>query len=228
MKQKLMLLFAGALAVFAFGALPSMASAAEWSVDLETGTFPTPITSTGGVTSLTSALGTISCETVTGTGQYTTATTGDIQFLFHGCKKVSNGEVCTTTGQSAGTITTTNLLFHNSMLEATPTGKPGILITSNAGHFATFVCGGIFTVKVEGNGIMGEVTSPTCSTGTFQKTSTIKFASSGTGNQVWKQVETAGTSFDLTAEGFGLRATASEDGEGTTEFTSTKAKMTCP
>jgi len=229
MKQKLPPLLAGMLAVFALGALPSLAAAAEWSVDLEAGTFPTPIASNGGAISLTSNLGTMSCTSVTGTGQYTSATTGTIQLLFHGCTKGS--ENCTTVGQSAGTTTTTVLVFHNEMIDSTSQttgGKPGILITPNEGHIATFVCGGIFTVKVKGNGIISEVTNPTCSTGTFQKTMLSKLASISAGSQRYKQIETAGASFDLTVEGFGLTSTTSEDAELTTEFTSTKAKMTCP
>jgi len=234
MKQKLMLLLAGALAVFSFGAFTSVASAAEWSLDLNgTNTFPQPITSQTTDPLLTSNIGAITCATGTGTGQYTAATTGDNQYLFHGCKVVSTGEVCTTAGQPAGTITTTNLLFHNIMIDSTTQvagGKPGILLTSNAGHFATFVCGGIFTVKVTGNGIIGEVTSPACSTGTFRRSSTLRFESIATGNQKYKQQETAGLTWDMTVEGFGITATASEDAEGPFEFTNAgvEGKMTCP
>jgi len=229
MNRKLILPLVGVLSVLALGALPSMASAAEWQVDVESGTFPTPITSSGSDPLLTSSLGTITCESVTGTGKYTSATTGDIQFLFHGCKKGT--ESCTTAGQPSGTFTTTEMLFHNIMIDSTAqvtNGKPGILITANENHFGTFVCGGIFTVKITANGIIGEVTNPTCPTGTFQKTTALKFESTATGSQKYKQVETTGTIWDLTADGFGLTATTSLDAELTTEFTSTKAKMTCP
>jgi hypothetical protein len=231
MKHKMILLALGALCA-AMLALPAMASAAGWDIDPESGKLPLKFTSAGGEAKLTRLNGQkVTCTANSGTGQYETATTGKIELTFTGCKD-NLGFTCTTAGQAAGTITTTELEFHNIMIDSTAQvvgGKPGVLITPNAGHFATFACTlGIGTVVVSGNGIVGEVSNPTCTNNPFQKTATLNFESSATGTQKYMQEETAGTKFDLLSSTNGaLAETSSEDAEGTVTFAE-NAKMTCP
>lgn len=227
-----MLLFAGALAVLALAAVPSVAMAGEWTIDPETGV-ASELTFSGetGEAKLTSSLGTVTAKKVDVKGTYENGTTGHVEFTF---TEVSGlGGTCTGTVPVAptGTITSTELAFHNIMIEKTgaegfPNGKAGILITSNLEHFATFKCP-LATVEVKGNGIIGEVLNPLCTNTGFQSTATLEFASTSTGVQKYMQVTTEGTKYDLTAKSSLGTVTASEDAEGTITF-NRKVKMTCP
>lgn len=97
----------------------------------------------------------IACTTVTGSGTFTSSTEGTIQLTTHACKAPLNIN-CTSSGQPAGTITTTSLPFH---LKTTLAGTPAMLITPNSEHFASFVCSGL-AAAVGGNGIIAEITDP--------------------------------------------------------------------
>jgi hypothetical protein len=228
MKHKLMIL---ALAVIgaALFALPAAASAAEWDIDSETGALPT-FTTAGGVAKLTTsgfgAFMPIECTKSTGTGKYTTQTTASLNLTFTGCTQ--SGNACTTAGQTAGTIKTTELVAHNVMIESTAQvagGTPGLLITPTNGHFGTFACGSS-TIVLGGNGIISDISSLKCG-GVFQKTATSGFATSSSGNQLYKQVETAGTSFDMSATTSLGTFTYGEDRVETFTFNQ-GIKMTCP
>jgi hypothetical protein len=228
MKHKLMMLALAAVSAALF-ALPSMASAAEWDIDSESGALPT-FTSKGGVAKLSSsgfgAFLPVECTANTGSGKYTTQTTSSVTLTFTGCKQAGN--TCTTAGQAAGTIKTTELVSHNIMIESTAqvaNGTAGLLITPNNGHFATFECGGSKFV-VGGNGIVGHIEKPVCG-GAFQSTATVVFKTVSSGNQQYKQVETAGTSFDLSTTTSLGTFTSGEDATGTVTF-SQPTKMTCP
>jgi hypothetical protein len=229
MKQKLMLLVAGALTALAFAAVPAVATAGEWTIDPETGGFPLTFSGTTGEAKLTSSLGTVTAKSVDVHGEYENGTTGHVEFTF---TEVSGlGGTCTSTVPAApsGTVTTTSLTFHNIMIDSTTQkagGTPGILITPNSEHFTTFKCP-LATVEVRGNGIIGDITDPTCSSNVFQSTAKIDFESLSTGVQKYQQVTTEGTKFDLTAKSALGTVTASEDAEGTITF-ARKAKMTCP
>jgi hypothetical protein len=80
---------------------------------------------------------------------------------------------------------TTELAFHLVTLAGS---KPGVLVTSNAGHFATFECaGGLVTTKVEGNGVVGTIENECGST---SESTTIKFVGA---NGVQEHTKVAGT-----------------------------------
>jgi hypothetical protein len=110
-------------------------------------------------------------STTTGTAGFESTTTGTVALTFHSVKS-SIGTNCTSAGKLPGEVSTTVLPFHLVMLSA---HSPGLLITPNTTidkfgwpiaettHFATFGCG-IFipSFVVKGNGILGEITSPSC------------------------------------------------------------------
>lgn len=128
---------------------------------------------------------------VTGSGNFENTTTGTIQLLFHGC--TSSGINCNSEGQPSGTITTTVLPFHLVTLS----GKGGVLITSNNGHFATFNCTIFVKKEVTGNGVLGTITSPEC--GKASKTAAISFAQGATGSQLHPTY--TGTTYQLKSNG---------------------------
>lgn len=206
--KKALLLSLAAASVMLF-ALPAVASAKSWEIDNAT-TFEVTGHTT---TTLTTHSGDeIKCSTASGTGAYTTKTTGNVQLTFHGCSEPTFGVSCTTAGQSTGTIKTTALTFHN--IYATHGGKeiPSVLITPNAGHFASFGCTffGIGAhVVVSGTGVIGEV--ETCGK---LKESHLNFVSAGPGTQTlttW-----TGTTYDLKSSRNGAAAvTASRTVQGT-------------
>lgn len=231
--SKKMLLLALAVVSAAMFALPAVASAGTWEVSsIE------KFTTHSGTTILTQdpisageEVTEVTCTTSTGTGKYTTKTTGEeLTLTFTGCTAPSIfGPVnCTTSGQASGTIKTTDLKFDNIMIESTvqlpPLGLAGILITSNAGHFASFTCGGIIPVEVKGNGIVGEI-ERNC--GSSSTTAGLNFVSSATGTQKYMQITTAGTKFDLTGTSSGTTRTASMDGTGTVTFAKSQTIL-CP
>jgi hypothetical protein len=233
MSKKIMVLALVAVSA-AMLALPAFASAGVWDIRFADGTAPTvanPITYTfespvGETQKLTSAIGTISCTKVTGAGNYTTETTGSITAMdFTGCKDPFGGN-CTTEGAAVGTIAPTlPMVTHNIRLEPGETTalkhEIGVLITP-AGttpatrHYATFSCTFTGKVLVEGTGVIGQVTTPTC--GTKTKESTLTFE--GTGNtQKWRQITTTGTVYDLHSSIFGgSPGTAAQDGKAVSKF----------
>lgn len=173
----------------------------------------------------------VTCETATGSGEFTTTTTGVITISFHGCKENVFNTSCTgepTVGEETpGTITTTpNLEFHLIEIE---NNTPGVLITPKEGHFATFKCaGGLVTKKIGGNGIIGHITS-TCGV-TESTTHKIDFESTDPvnpgGTPAWSQITTAGTKYDLVNTS--NNKTAVEDATGEIHFTDgVKRKIIC-
>lgn len=191
MKRKTMLLAAAALSVLAFTALPAIASASHvpWTSGLPAnapfsgtssnvatlfGPVNVKCTETGGVPSITT------------NGIFETPDTGSVKFLFHNCREQVFNTTCTSTGQPSGTIETTTLQFHNVYLKPKAGGdtheRPGVLITPNAGHFATFSClGGLTTAVVSGNGILGTVTNP--KVGETSKSLTINVSATAEGQE---------------------------------------------
>jgi hypothetical protein len=229
MKQKLTFLAALALASLAMTAVPSAALGAGWDFDIDVGMLPLKIKKiSGGETKFTGVGGgtTVICQNTAGTGEYTTFTEGKVEFTYTGCKK--DAQECHSKGAAKEEVTTTTMVFHNIMIDSTvqvANGKPGILITGNNNHFATIECG-FNTIEVIGNGVIAEQTSPICQTGTFTTQAIFNFSSSSTGQQTYKQVETAGTVFDLTMRLF-ANETASIDAKTTFEY-ERQIKMTCP
>lgn len=214
MSKKLMLVALAAFSALMF-ALPAVASAEVWHIDTAE-----EFTAEGGQATLTvrpnsagESVTEVTCSTNSASGVYENTTTGkELTITFHGCHIVGSAATCTTSGQPSGTIKTTDLTFHNIMIDPE---VPGILITSNAGHFASFVCGGFIPVAVNGNGIIGEV-ERNC--GESANGGGLLFESSSTGVQKYMQVTTAGTKFDLSSTSLGTTRTASEDATGTIGF----------
>jgi hypothetical protein len=228
MKHKRLLL---ALAVSAaLFALPEIAAAAEWDIDSESGALP-KITLGGGAAELTAsgfgAFLPIKCTSSGGFGSgYTSQTTAELHLEFTGCRQGSNE--CHTVGQFSETILTTNLVSHNVMIHNTfqvAGGTPGLLLTPNAEHFASFTCSGSNYV-IKGNGIIADISSPKCG-GAFSKSATVQFQAIGSGVVRYPQVETSGTSYGLsTTTPLGTFSTALAV---TMTWTFNQGtKMTCP
>jgi len=220
MNKKLMLLALAAVSAAIF-ALPSVASAAFAHIS-STGNFTlanegnTTLTEHGKTTKVT-------CTSATGTGAFTTTTEGSLTISFHGCTENVFGSECTGNAggvhESKGTITTTSLKFHLIEIE---NNVPGVLLTANNGHFATFTCaGGLVSKVVGGNGIVGQITS-TC--GVSNTTHTIDFetvANTVGSTQKYTQTTTTGNIFDLTSN---ATTTASQVGSGNITFSDGTAR----
>jgi hypothetical protein len=191
--MKKVMLLALAVASVAVFALPAVASAGTWHLG---GSFPAPFTVKGGTLTLSGTGGTtIHCNSASGTGSYANSTSGTMQLTFGGTCGTAGpfGVHCTSAGQAAGNIRTEVLPIHNVMLHS---NVPGILVTPNAsGRFADFVCGGIFTQELKGNGILGKITKPACDTSSA--TATVDFNATGHGKPEFTQVTTAGTVYNL-------------------------------
>jgi len=172
MTRNLLLLMLAAVSVAAYFT-PAVASATPWHIN-STGTFSV----NGGTVIWSGASGfTFDCQAVSGSGNYTSTTGGTLTLTMGTCSTGSLGH-CTSPGEPTGSFVTTTLAFDNVMLGI---GTPGILLTPNAetGVFSHFNCG--FITKIEGNGLIGTMTSPSCSqVGTTAKWS---FRSTAHGSQ---------------------------------------------
>ena len=135
--------------------------------------YPAAFTSTGGEGVWSSESSSFSCESTTGSGEFTSAHTGRISIRFEGCKESVFNTACTTTDLEAGTIEAEELTFHTVYLGAE---EPGILIAPNpiTEGVTEFKCtGGLVLVTVKGSGVLGTVTEPEIEGGGSH---TVKFA----------------------------------------------------
>jgi hypothetical protein len=216
MSKKIMLLALAAVSAAMF-AVPAMAMAE----DIPNHVVPKPLVATpitGGTSTLQSTSGLkVTCGKVAGSATWTSSTTGKINLTFSSdCTENLFGTEC-------GSIPTTELEFH---LLTLPNNVPGILITSNNNHFATFTCtGGFVKVVVSGNGIIGKITSPAC--GGSSVTSKILFSQTA-GVQAQKTVAGTETVYNLKSSTNGAAPVeAGQSGEGTVTFPeSTKLECT--
>jgi opacity protein-like surface antigen len=206
MTKKIMLLALAAVSAAVF-ALPATASAADEPLHLEPAPAGAQTIDSNGIARLGSEDGTtITCNGFSGTATFDETgaiggTTGKMDLTFGpDCTENKLGTRCTSANHpsGAGNISTTTLPFH---LVTLPGSLPGVLVTPNAGgsgnHFATFTCaGGLVTVNVTGNGVIGTITSPGCN-GTDDE-ATIKFESTAHGKQ--KHLTIAGTETDYTLQ----------------------------
>jgi polyisoprenoid-binding protein YceI len=194
MNKKMMVLAISVVSAAAM-ALPAVASAGTWHLEpAQNGTVE------GGNTELKSSGVTITCTSVSGTSAFDSGstTTGILNLTFHGCKNKA-GLHCQTKGDATGTITAPNLPFHLVILHTGPPKIVGILITPTAaGPFASFECAGI-PVVVAGNGVLGELSSPSCGANTNAVTFTFGLNAGGTA-QAYTQVTTSGTVYGLTSK----------------------------
>jgi hypothetical protein len=220
MKNRVTLLALGLLAL-AFSAMPAGASAGAPEIDSAAlnGGKTLSFTSAGGASELRAQNEpTINCTSNKGTGKYTNHTTGEIELTFSGC----SGELgllhpeCHSTGQASGVITTGTSVFHNVYLTDAKT-TPGILVTPPVSEvFTTIICAGFSNIEVKGNGIIGDLESPTC--GGSNTTATLTFTASGS-SQIYKRNTATGTVYNLfnTTEG-GTTTEAAEVAKGTVTF----------
>lgn len=226
-------LLTAAVAAFAFAALPALASA-DIEMDLPENDH---FTVSGGETTLTTPASEVKCSSVTGTGEFTNSQTGTLSLLFHGCK--ASGTNCTSAGQSAGTIATTpGTTFHLvTATDSEKNTKDGILITpptdgetteGEIHHFASFKCAfGLVSIEVWGNGIIGEITSPT---NEARNSFSMNFETVGGTQKFETTDETGNEDFDLVAyindPEHTDPQTAGQDGAGSITFTEGEGTLT--
>jgi len=212
MKNKMMLLAAAAVAALAFAALPALASANP-TIDLSgSGHF----TASGGAAHLRTASTSVNCTSTTGTGDFTSSTGGNVQFLFHGCTESVFGTACTTSGQPSGTIQTESQPFE--LVTAKGSGDPATLITPAAnGRFASFSCfGGFINIVVTGNGVIGAITAPGYNESS--PTFTLDLNAIGAAQEI-TEIEGSATKFGLlSSTNGGAAEAASEEAEGVGTF----------
>ncbi|HEX6457246.1 MAG TPA: hypothetical protein VF009_12090 [Solirubrobacterales bacterium] len=182
MSKKIILLVLAAVSVAAF-ALPATAMAVEEDVPLHLVPKPEGAKAIDGLGSaiLTGSFGTIVCTSSSGTGEFTSSTTGTLQLTF-------------------GSSTTPKLDFHLVTVEDSVTHAtgPGVLVTPNAGTFGNFPCGP-FNVALEGNGLIGTLTKPKC--GESSSEATIEFSSSSQSVQTHKTVVGTKTEYSVSTLG---------------------------
>jgi hypothetical protein len=217
MSKKVMLLALAAVSAAMF-ALPAMASAATWDLNAAPAGKFTVTTSTSPVLSNTAGEK-VECTSSTGSGAYTSATSGTLNLVFHGCKTPSFFNATCTSGATSGTIeTTTELPFSNVYLDKAHT-KLGVTIKGKGEeeHFASFTCAGFISFKVTGT-ILGEVEKTCTSPSTTQFP--LNFSQTSNGHQTWKQVEEAGAIEDLVVDNRlnGTTSTGAEVGTGFVNF----------
>jgi hypothetical protein len=197
MNKKSMLLALAAVGA-AMCTLPAMASAATWDLNpAPAGSF-TLTSSTSPVFSNTNNE-LIECTSTTGSGTYTTASSGTLKLVFHGCKTPSFFNAACSSGATSGTIeTTAELPFSNVYLDAAHT-KLGVTIKGKGEeeHFTSFTCAGFVSFKKTGT-VLGEVEKTCGSAATTQFP--LNFTKTSNGHQTWKQVEGAGPIEDLTVD----------------------------
>ena len=190
MNTKVMLLGLAAVSA-AVLALPALASAL---IPLHLNPTPAgtqPIDGVGIARFSTTGGTTTTCSGFSGSAQFEAGgTTGTLTLTFGpDCTENILGTRCTSPGEAAGNTATTVLPFH---LVTLPSGSPGILVTPNAetGVFIHKTCaGGLITVTVEGNGLVGTITSPECGSSASQ--ATLSFMATAHGVQ--KHTTVAGT-----------------------------------
>jgi len=161
---------------------------------------------------------------LTGSGTWHSTTTGTVTLEFNECKAITpfGNLACTTHAAEGGTpvanqIRTTELEFH---LGIDASGNIIILITpdTTTGVFAHFTCGGGLVKKtVEGNGVIGTVTSPAC--GVASTTATLKFEASAT-TGIQKHTTYTGVNYHLESP---AGTKASEAAEGKIKFPVSKS-----
>lgn len=218
MKNKMMLLALGLLALV-FAAMPAAASAGSWELDSKA----LPVTfNTSGTHAELRASGepSITCTSSTGTGKYTTKTTGEFELTFKGCITSFFGfpVECHSTGQLNNVITTGTSVFHNTYLTDAKT-TPGILVTPpTGGVFSVITCAGLSSITVAGNGIIGDLASPKC--GATSNTGTLNFSATGSVQNVKSPTATSVNGvYNLTATTSGGTAVeAGEQAEGTATY----------
>jgi hypothetical protein len=232
---KKMTLLALAAACAAMFALPSVASAGEWTLDRDATDQSFTISGAAGTLTAESLSDgstlTVECTGTTGSGSYSSATTGTMALKFTGCKNTGIAVSCTSPGQPTGTIVA-NAHITNVYLRANANPKlrtPGITITgpgnSTTTAMSTFTCFFI-TTTVTGS-INGHLDSA-CDE-SARTTAHIEFASNNTeGEPKWRYVteNTSPQADELTVNTAGTHRRGSIDAAATVHFAKS-SKVTC-
>ena len=178
----------------------------------------------------------VKCAKAKGKGAFTSQDKGTIEIDFESCKN-SEGQKCNSTGDSAGIILT---LGEAQLVDILPSGTLDLGIYINPENKTgtgdlEFLCGGLVTVKILGNGLIGAIDN---SAGTLL---TVTEGSVGKLNEVkalWKQSKgkqeitecmtlkalCATGPFDLTAD-YGLGKGETLSGEAAEAAIKFKAEM---
>jgi len=232
MSKKIILLTLAAASVAAF-VLPATAMAVEEDVPLHMVPAPVGVKTVDGEgeSFLKGGFGTIKTTSWSGTATFTSSTTGTIVFTWKGFSSPTG--TCTTAGQPAGTVVSTELPFHLVTVRhehnAAITG-PGVLITPNAatGAIAHFDCPLFPNTTITGNGLVGTITNPACNASS--KEPTISFTSKSAGVQTHTTVVSTNAGVvGATPTSYGLQAfggPASLDASGKITL-GTEAKLEC-
>jgi hypothetical protein len=191
MRNKLMLLAAGALTALAFAALPAGASAEEMEAHCSAAPCVSTVESTGhAVLSQAGSILSVTCAKTTGTVTQTaaTSTTVSVVLTFDEC---NNG--CQNEGAGTAKIVTNTMTGHLITVTKGNPATAGILLT---GINVTFSCAFGVEKTVTGN-IIGTFENTATMCGKAVSDHTIEFAQTGVGQQTDKTY-TGGT-FDLTS-----------------------------
>jgi hypothetical protein len=193
MKQQLTVLAAGALAILALAAYPTVASAGEFTADCSSGATCSG-TIAGSAAAISNSAGeTISCTSISGSASLTSGTsTITVSLVAHGCRETITffKFSCNTVGQPSGTISTGPLVGHSVYVES-DRSITGIVITNVN---VTFTCAGFADKTITGN-ILAGTPNPQC--GVFKSSVSGTLETTAHGTQQYKQVTTTGTVFDL-------------------------------
>jgi hypothetical protein len=138
----------------------------------------------------------ITCNTSTGIGSFTSgATEGTMELRFSKCF-LGGAYPCTTSGAVSGEVRWNKLNFKLVYLDAAKT-KYGMLLSPATGSSVSeFICLGV-AFKQTGS-VIGQITSPplNVSSSSFN----LQFAPNQPGEQLYQQVEGAGTKYHLSQQ----------------------------
>jgi hypothetical protein len=214
-KTMLLAIVAAGMALFA---LPSTVSAAEIHFEGATGV---KFTAHGpGNAPTVGSEPTITCETGTAQGEFTTETTGNVSGYGSGCHTIIFGFTakCHTTGSPLDNTIASSGTFHLITYVNGATSVPAMLGTSTA---TTVICAGISNIETTGS-VISTITKPACgessktATGKAAATSGVQNEKTYTGVQYFGKARTSGGAYLET----GL------DAEATITF-STALKLVC-
>ena len=197
--MRLGLRFVAVVIIAIYSTIPSgVAAAGEPQVTCTGGACGSFTTHSSKVVLSTNAGTTVTCSSSSGSGKYTTRTTGEISLTLNFCHTPTFfNTACTSPARISGQIATGAMVFHNVYLTISKV-VPGILITQPAiGPIATFTCAGFLHVELSGN-VIGRLTSPVC--GASSSILELSLNAPAHGQQEYKQVTLTGTKFDLSAK----------------------------
>ncbi|HVD39483.1 MAG TPA: hypothetical protein VNC16_00570 [Solirubrobacterales bacterium] len=199
MNKKLIPLAAAALSALAFLSVPTGASAGEYEAHCEKeGVVQATCNATisGGFIELSDTSGLRwHCKTLVGSGAFTTTTsTGTATLELNECTDFVFGTECNNQGAGTKRIKTNALVSHFVNLEPAPGTTPGVLFT---GFNLTFSCPAMGVKKTYTGSLIGHLEEPSTVCNKAVSSFKLNFEKTANGQQLFKQVTTTGTIFDL-------------------------------